>query len=102
MSSAAATADSDFDSDSGSSWSNLTLTTIFVSAATALVTGIPLDFISEFFIFPFYHNSTLGGEIVNFSSSMLLPFYESVGEFFGVASQYGSSLLGTPTMDLGF
>lgn len=92
MSSAAATAESD------SSWDGMTLTTIFVSAVTAVLTGIPTDFISEFFIFPFYHNSTLGNEIVNFSGSLLLPFYESVGEFFGVSSQLNQGLTSLSTL----
>lgn len=74
------------------------LTTVFVAAATAVITGIPTDFISEIVIFPFYHNSTLGAEIVNFSSSILLPFYESVGEFFGYTSQLDAGLAGIPSM----
>lgn len=85
-------ADTTTNSDSG-----LSLTTIFVAATTAVLTGIPTDFISEIFIFPFYHNSTLGGEIVNYSSSILLPFYESAGEFFGIPSSFDAGVSGIPT-----
>ena len=73
-----------------------TLTTMFIAAATAVVTGIPTDFISEFFIFPFYHNSTLGGEVVNISSSLLLPLYESVGEWLGFPSVLNSGVDAVP------
>lgn len=86
-------ADATKDRDSG-----LSLTTVFVAAATAVITGIPTDFISEIVIFPFYHNSTLGAEIVNFSSSILLPFYESVGEFLGFSSQLDAGIAGIPSM----
>lgn len=80
---------------------NRTLTTMFIAAATAVVTGIPTDFISELILFPFYHNSTLGSEMVNWSGSFLLPFYEGLGEFFGVASQMDVAAAGVPTFDLG-
>jgi hypothetical protein len=46
--------------DASKSGSNGGLTTMFIAAATAIVTGIPTDFISEIIIFPFYHNSSLG------------------------------------------
>ena len=81
--------------------SGFSLTTVFVAAATAVITGIPTDFISEIVIFPFYHNSTLGAEIVNWSSSYLLPFYESLGEMFGFASQMDMAAAGVPSFDLG-
>lgn len=77
----------------------LSLTTVFVAAATAVITGIPTDFISEMFIFPFYHNSTLGTEIVNWSSGILLPFYEAVGEFFGVPSMLNVAAPGVPSIE---
>lgn len=74
------------------------LTTMFIAAATAVITGIPTDFISEIFIFPFYHNSTLGNEIVNASGSVLLPFYEAVGEWFGVPSVLNAPAPGVPSV----
>ncbi len=76
------------------------LTTVFIAAATAIITGIPTDFVSEFFLFPFFHNSTLGTHIVNFSSSILLPWYEAAGDLFGVPSMLN---VGAPSIpSLGF
>lgn len=75
------------------------LTTIFVAAATAVLTGLPTDFISEFFIFPFYHNSTLGTTIANYSSSLLLPWYEAAGEAIGVPSMLNAGAPSVPVLD---
>ncbi len=74
----------------------ISLTTVFVAAATAIITGIPTDFISEIVIFPFFHNSTLGGEIINFSASILLPYYEAFGEWLGFPSVIGSGAANVP------
>jgi hypothetical protein len=74
------------------------LTTMFIAAATAVITGIPTDFISEIIIFPFYHNSSLGTEIVNASSSILLPYYEAVGDWFGVPSLFDTSVSSVPSV----
>lgn len=84
--------------DAAKSGSNGSLTTMFIAAATAIVTGIPTDFISEIVIFPFYHNSSLGTEIVNASSSVLLPFYEAAGEWFGVPSIFEAGAHGIPSV----
>jgi len=84
--------------DASKSGSNGGLTTMFIAAATAIVTGIPTDFISEIIIFPFYHNSSLGTEIVNASSSVLLPFYEAVGEWFGVPSLLDAGAANVPSV----
>lgn len=80
------------------SGSNSGLTTMFIAAATAVITGIPTDFISEIVIFPFYHNSSLGTEIVNASSAILLPFYEAVGEWFGVDSIFDTAAPDVPSV----
>lgn len=88
----------DASSNNGQSGSNGGLTTMFIAAATAIVTGIPTDFISEIVIFPFYHNSSLGTEIVNASSSVLLPFYEAAGEWFGVPSLLDSGAANVPSV----
>lgn len=80
------------------SGSNGGLTTMFIAAATAIITGIPTDFISEIVIFPFYHNSSLGTEIVNASSAILLPFYEAVGEWFGVESIFDTGAANVPSV----
>ena len=77
---------------------NSGLTTMFIAAATAVLTGIPTDFISEIVIFPFYHNSSLGTEIVNASSSVLLPFYEAAGEWFGVPSIFEAGAPDIPSV----
>ena len=79
---------------SSSNTSNTTLVAIFASAVTAVVTGIPTDFISEMVIFPFYHESTLGNEIVTWTGSYLIPIYESIGELLG----FESKLSGDPVL----
>ena len=84
--------------DANKSNGNTGLTTMFIAAATAVITGIPTDFISEIIIFPFYHNSSLGTEIVNASSSILLPFYEAVGEWFGVPSLLNAGAANVPSV----
>jgi len=61
----------------------ITLVAIFTSAVTAVVTG----FGSELITYPFFHDSTLGGLAADFSGSILLPFYEGLGELLGVPSQ---------------
>lgn len=84
--------------DAKQSSGNGSLTTMFIAAATAVITGIPTDFISEIVIFPFYHNSSLGTEIVNASSSVLLPFYEAAGEWFGVPSLLNAGAAHVPSV----
>jgi hypothetical protein len=100
MSSAAATADSSPESES--SWNSVALTAMFTAAVTTFVVGFPMDFAREALMFPFFHGSTPGLAITDFSGGLLMPFYEAVGEFFGLPSQFSGELGSLPSTDLSF
>jgi len=61
-----------------------TLTAMFAGAVGGFVFGLPLEYVTELLTFPFAHESALGQYLVGETSSILLPFYDAVGEVFGI------------------
>ena len=63
-----------------------TLTGVFFTVAVAAVTGIATGFVTEFFTFPFYHNSTLGAHFVAAANEWILPSYEAAAGALGITA----------------
>lgn len=57
---------------------------MFAGAVGGFLTGLPMEFVTELLTFPFAHESAFGQFLVGETSSVLLPFYDAVGQIFGV------------------
>lgn len=64
--------------------SDIALTAAFTAAVTSFVVGLPMEFVTELFTFPFAHESALGNYLVTKSSAVLVPFFNAVGSWFGI------------------
>lgn len=79
--------------------SDIALTAVFAGAVAGFVTGLPMDFISEMFTFPWAHETAFGAKAMEFSSSILVPFYDAVGQLFGI-DPVGQMVANVPVVDL--
>lgn len=71
---------------------------VITAAITTFALGLPMEFLTEHIVFPYAHESALGKETIGWSSSMLVPFYDAVGQFFGV-EPLGQAIEGVPQAD---
>lgn len=78
---------------------NIALTAIFASAVTTFALGLPMEFVTELFTFPFAHESALGNYLVNHSSNILVPIFDQVGMWFGI-EPFGQQIAGLDTISL--
>ncbi len=71
------------------------LVAAFTAAATAFAVGLPMEFLTEHIVFPYAHESALGEVTIGWANSILVPFYDAVGQFFGV-EPLGQAIEGIP------
>lgn len=71
---------------------------VITAAITTFILGIPMEFVTEHIVFPYAHESALGKETVGWASSILVPFYDAVGQLFGV-EPFGQAIEGVPQAD---
>lgn len=78
--------------------SDIALTAVFAAAVTSFVVGLPMEFVTELFTFPFAHESALGNYLVTQSSAVLVPFFNAVGSWFGI-EPLGQMMANVPVVD---
>ncbi len=71
---------------------------VAAAALTTFILGLPMEFLTEHIVFPYAHESGIGQETVGWASSILVPFYDSVGQFFGI-EPLGQAVEGVPQAD---
>lgn len=69
------------------------LSTIFTGAAI----GLAVAFATEFFTFPFFHNSIPGQSFVSLANEWLLPLYNGIGTALGMSAP-SVAVSGIPTV----
>lgn len=79
--------------------SDIALTAAFTAAVTSFAVGLPLDFLTEAFTFPFAHESALGQTVMSFSSEYLVPVYDEIGTWFGI-EPLGQMVADVPVAEL--
>ncbi len=78
--------------------SDIALTAAFTAAVTTFVVGLPMEFATELVTFPFAHESALGSHLVNQTSQVLVPIFDTVGQWFGI-EPIGAQLADVPVAD---
>lgn len=71
---------------------------IAVAAITSFVLALPMEFLTEHIVFPYAHESAPGEVTIGWANSVLVPFYDAVGEFFGL-EPLGQAVEGVPQAD---
>ncbi len=76
----------------------------FTAAVTSFVTGLPLEFVTGAFTFPWAHETAFGNHVMQATSSFLVPVFNEIGTWFGiepygVAAEAAASFNNTPTVE---
>ncbi len=69
------------------------LSALFMGA----VGGLAVAFATEFFTFPFFHNSIPGMAFVDLANELLLPIYNEIGTALGLAAPTALAAANVPT-----
>ncbi len=75
----------------------------FTAAVTSFVTGLPLEFVTEAVTFPWAHETAFGNEVMQATSSFLVPIFNEIGTWFGIEpygiSESVAAFSDTPTVE---
>ncbi len=71
---------------------------VAVAALTSFALALPMEFLTEHIVFPYAHESAPGEVTIGWANSVLVPFYDAVGQFFGL-EPIGSAVEGVPQAD---
>ncbi|MGH1379118.1 MAG: hypothetical protein ACRBB3_09890 [Alphaproteobacteria bacterium] len=83
-----------------SSKGEIALVAAFTAAVTTLVTGLPMEFVSEAIVFPWAHETAFGSAVMQATGEHLVPIFNQIGSFFGI-EPFGSALTDVPVADFG-
>lgn len=84
--------------NTGSSNGSIALVAAFTAAVTTLVTGLPMEFISEAIVFPWAHETAFGSTVMQATGEHLVPIFNTIGLFFGI-EPYGGALTDIPVVN---
>ncbi len=84
-------------SDEGNT--NVALVASIAAVVTSFVVGLPVEFLSEAIVFPWAHDTAFGAKTMEASGSVLVPFYDTIGSWFGI-EPFGTPTGGAPIADI--
>lgn len=82
----------------GTSTGEIALVAAFTAAVTTLVTGLPMEFLSEAIVFPWAHETAFGSTVMQTTGEYLVPIFNEIGIIFGI-EPFGTASTTLPTVD---
>lgn len=76
----------------------IALVAAFTAAVTTLVTGLPMEFLSEAIVFPWAHETAFGSTVMQTTGEYLVPIFNEIGLLFGI-EPFGTASTALPTVE---
>lgn len=92
------TDDNMLEEEKGTSTGEIALVAAFTAAVTTLVTGLPMEFLSEAIVFPWAHETAFGSTVMQTTGEYLVPIFNEIGIIFGI-EPFGTASTALPTVD---